>query len=119
MAEAFFNGYARGEAVAISAGTEPGNSVNPVVVAAMKELGFDLSTNLPQALTYEMTRDVYKTITMGCMDGACPVVMGFKEDWSLTDPKGMDLATVRLIRDEIKRRVISLIESMGVKPETA
>jgi arsenate reductase (thioredoxin) len=116
MAEAFFNHYAHGEAVAESAGTEPGSSVNPAVVTVMKELGFDLSKSLPRSLTFEMTRGVYKTITMGCMDNACPVVPGPKEDWALTDPKGKDLSTVRKIRDEVKGRVITLIESMGIKP---
>jgi len=117
MAEAFFNRYAHGDAIAESAGTEPGASMNPIVVAAMKELGFDLSTSLPQALTSEMTWGVYMTITMGCLDNTCPVFMGPKEDWALNDPKGKDLATVRLIRDEIKRLVIALIQHMGIKPE--
>ncbi len=117
MAEAFFNRYAHGEAVAESAGTEPGDSVNPVVVAAMKEVGFDLSASKPRLLTFEMTQDIEKAITMGCMDNACPVIHAPKEDWALPDPKGKDLATVRAIRDEIKRRVIILIESMGITPK--
>jgi len=117
MAEAFFNRYAHGEAAAESAGTEPGDSVNPAVVAVMKELGFDLSENRPRALTLEMTRGLYETITMGCLENACPVVIGPKEDWALTDPKGKDVATVRQIHDEIKRLVIALIQHMGIKPE--
>ena len=117
MAEAFFNRYAHGDAVAESAGTEPGGSVNPVVVEAMKELGFNLSGELPRKLTFEMTRGVYKTITMGCMDNACPVILGPKEDWAPADPKGKKLPAVREIRDEVKKRVIGLIESMGIKPE--
>lgn len=117
MAEAFFNRYAHGEAIAQSAGTEPGSTVNPMVVAAMNELGFDLSKSLPKAFTFEMTQGVYKAITMGCMDKACPVVFGAKEDWALMDPKGKDLPTVRKIRDEIKTRVVALIDSMGVKTE--
>jgi protein-tyrosine-phosphatase len=117
LAEAFFNRYAHGEAIAESAGIEPGNSVNPTVVAAMKELSFDLSKSLPRPLTFEVTLGVYKIVTMGCIDAACPVVNGPKEDWALDDPKGKDLAQLRKIRDEIKRRVITLIESMGIKPE--
>jgi arsenate reductase (thioredoxin) len=116
MAEAFFNYYAHSKALAESAGTKPGSSVNPTVVTAMKELGFDLSKSLPRLLTFEMTLGVHKTITMGCMDAACPVVNGPKEDWALDDPKGKDLAQVRKIRDEIKRRVISLVESMAIRP---
>ncbi|APV44933.1 Protein-tyrosine-phosphatase [Dehalogenimonas formicexedens] len=115
MAEAFFNRYAHGEAVAESAGTEPGDAVNPVVVAAMKELGFDLSQSLLQALTAEMTRDVARTVTMGCLDDACPLVSGPQEDWALPDPKGKDLAAVRKIRDDIKNRVLALIEDLGIK----
>ncbi|MEN8615278.1 arsenate reductase ArsC [Dehalogenimonas sp. THU2] len=114
MAEAFFNHYAHGEAVAESAGTEPGDSVNPVVVEAMKELGFDLSASLPRLLTFEMTQGIEKAITMGCMDNACPVIAAPKEDWALTDPKGKDLTTVRQIRDEIKQRVLDLIKALGI-----
>jgi len=116
MAEAFFNYYAHGGAVAESAGTEPGEAVNPVVVAAMKELGFDLSASKPRLLNYKMTQGIEKAITMGCMEGACPLITGPKEDWALTDPKGKDLATVRKIRDEIKLRVIALIKDMGIIP---
>ncbi len=116
MAEAFFNRYAHGEAAAESAGTEPGDSVNPVVVAAMREVGFDLSSSKPRLLTFEMTQGIEKVITMGCMDNACPVILAPKEDWALPDPKGKDLETVRTLRDEIRRRVIALIESLGITP---
>ena len=117
MAEAFFNRYAHGEATAESAGTEPGDSVNPVVVEAMKELGFDLSNSKPRALTCEMSQGIDKAFTMGCMDGACPLVNAPHEDWALPDPKGKSLPEVRKIRDEVRRRVIALIESMGIKPQ--
>lgn len=116
MAEAFFNRYAGGQAIAESAGTEPGEAVNPVVVEAMKELDFDLSNNLPRALTFEMTQGVEKAVTMGCMHGACPVVNAPHEDWALPDPKGKDISEVRQIRDEIKKRVIALLEGMGITP---
>lgn len=115
MAEAFFNRYAGGQAIAESAGTEPGQSVNPAVVEAMRELGFDLSQSLPRALTFEMAQGVEKVITMGCMDG-CPVVNAPHEDWALPDPMGKDFTEVRKIRDEIKKRVILLLEGMGTKP---
>ena len=116
MSEAFFNRYAHGGAIAESAGTEPGDAVNPVVVAAMKEVGFDLSSSKPRLLTFEMTQGVEKAITMGCMDNACPVILAPKEDWALPDPKGKDIETVRTIRDEIRQRVTALIESMGITP---
>jgi protein-tyrosine-phosphatase len=117
MAEAFFNRYAHGEATAESAGTEPGDSVNHTVVEAMKEFGFDLSKSKPRALTYEMSQGIEKAFTMGCMDGACPLINAPHEDWALPDPKGKSLPEVRKIRDEIQRRVIALIEGMGIKPQ--
>ena len=116
MAEAFFNQYAHGEAVAESAGTEPSDCVNPTVVAVMKEFGFDLSASLPRLLTSEMTKGIEKAITMGCMDNACPVIAAPKEDWSLVDPKGKDMETVRKIRDAIRLRVLALISELGITP---
>jgi hypothetical protein len=63
-----------------------------------------------------MTRGIEKAITMGCMDGVCPVINAPHEDWALPDPKDKDLQAVRKIRGEIRRRVIALIESMGITP---
>ncbi|MGI2336281.1 MAG: arsenate reductase ArsC [Dehalogenimonas sp.] len=116
MAEAFFNRYAKGEAVAESAGTNPSESVNPMVVKAMAELGFDLSQNKPRQLIYEMTTSADKVITMGCMkeEGVCPAVFVPSEDWALPDPNGQDIAAVRAIRDEIKQRVLRLVEGYGI-----
>ena len=119
MAEAFFNACSGGRAVAESAGTAPSTTVNPTVVEAMAELGFDLSASLPRLLTFDMTQNADQVITMGCMkdEGVCPAVFVPTEDWALPDPKGQDLAMVRSIRDEIKRRVISLFKELSIEPQ--
>ncbi len=112
MAEAFFNQMAKGKAVAISAGTEPGSGVNPVVVQAMREVGIDISGRKPKLLTQEMVENADLAITMGCMDEAksCPAAFVPGEDWGLPDPHGKPIEEVRPIRDEIKRRVEILIK---------
>jgi arsenate reductase len=112
MAEAFFNKLANGKAKAISAGTQPADKVNPVVVEAMHEVGIDISGNKPKALTIEMVEKADKMITMGCgaeAQGVCPASFIETEDWALEDPKGKSLEQVRRIRDEIKERVSKLI----------
>ena len=114
MAEAFFNQMAKGKAVAISAGTEPGSGVNPVVVQAMREVGIDISGRKPKLLTQEMVENADLAITMGCMDEAksCPAAFVPSEDWGLPDPHGKPIEEVRPIRDEIKRRVELLIKRL-------
>ena len=113
MAEAFFNQIANGKAVAVSAGTQPGDAVNPVVVAAMREAGFDLSKNQPKQLTSEMLEKADRVFTMGCMTAdACPATFVETEDWALEDPKGKSLPEVRKIRDEIKTRVTQLVNGL-------
>jgi arsenate reductase (thioredoxin) len=115
MAEAFFNKIANGKAQAISAGTRPADTVNPVVVKAMMEIGIDISKNKPKTLTMEMIQSADKMITMGCGDdaeGVCPARFIETEDWALEDPKGKPVAGVRIIRDEIKRRVTELLKEI-------
>jgi arsenate reductase len=115
MAEAFFNKLARGKARALSAGTQPADQVNPVVVEAMKEAGIDISGNKPKALTVDMVEKADKMITMGCgaeAQGVCPASFIETEDWALEDPKGKSLEQVRKIRDEIKDRVKNLVEQI-------
>jgi protein-tyrosine-phosphatase len=111
MAAAFFNQLAdRTRAEAISAGTEPGPRVHPEVLAAMQEIGIDLSDAKPQKLTEELARDAQLLITMGCGD-KCPYVPGVRrDDWPLRDPKGQPIEEVRAIREEIKGRVQSLLD---------
>lgn len=110
MAAAFFNQLADpAKAEAISAGTDPGPRVHPEVLAAMREIGIDLSRATPQKLTEELARDAQLLITMGCGD-QCPYVPGLRRaDWPLRDPKGQPIEEVRKIRDEIRARVESLL----------
>ena len=92
-----------------SAGSAPADEINPAVLEAMSELGVDMSEEFPKPLTDEVVKAADVVITMGCGD-ACPIYPGKKyEDWELDDPAGEDVAAVRVIRDEIDRRVQVLI----------
>jgi arsenate reductase len=115
MSAAFFNKYADPEqARAISAGTQPGPHVHPVVVEVMREVGFDLSAAKPQKLTADLACGAEMLITMGCGD-ECPYIPGLeRDDWPLSDPKGQDLAAVRRIREDIAQRVQRLVHERGV-----
>jgi arsenate reductase len=110
MAAALFNSLADpARARAVSAGTQPGSSVHPEVVAVMNEVGIDLSAETPAKLTEELAATADRLITMGCGD-ACPHVPGtIRDDWPLEDPKGKSIETVRALREDIQRRVESLI----------
>ena len=114
MAAAFFNAAVDpAKARAISAGTEPGERVHPEVVDAMREIGFDLGRAKPQRLTDEIAQAASLLVTMGCGE-ACPLVPGLaRDDWALSDPKGMSLEAVRTIRDDIRRRVERLLLERG------
>jgi arsenate reductase len=111
MAGAFFNELVdRSKAEAISAGTEPGERIHPEVLTVMQEIGIDLSNAKPQRLTQELANEAQLLVTMGCGD-KCPYVPGLRrDDWPLRDPKGLPAADVRSIRDEVKARVLKLIE---------
>jgi arsenate reductase len=113
MAAAFFNQLADATgARAVSAGTNPGDRVHPEVVEVMKEVGIDLSTAVPQKLTTQLASSADMLITMGCGD-ECPYVPGLRrDDWPLEDPKGRSLDEVRRIRDEIRRRVIHVLDGV-------
>jgi arsenate reductase len=116
IAEALFNAYAGGKAVAISAGTEPVNALNLNVIASMREAGYDIAGQHPKALTDEMIDTADHVITMGCMDDpSCPAVLA-KDDWGIDDPANAPLLKVREIRDEIARRVRKLLREMGIEP---
>jgi arsenate reductase len=110
-------GYARvlsgGRVRVLSGGSEPGDTVNPVAVAAMAEDGVDITGTVPQRLSTEQVRVADAVITMGCGD-ACPIFPGKRyEDWELADPAGRPLDEVRPIRDEIKRRVRALLDDLA------
>ena len=95
-----------------SAGSDPGQEVNPAVVTAMEEIGVDMGEEFPKPLTDEVVRAADVVITMGCGD-ACPIYPGKRyEDWVLDDPAGQDLETVRRIRDELDARVPKLISEL-------
>lgn len=114
MAAALFNRHVRqGVALAISDGTSPGEAVYPEVLAAMADVGVDLSGARPQRLAAELADGARWLITMGCGD-RCPVLPGVqRDDWPLPDPKGRPLLEVRAIRDEIGRRVGRFLDAQG------
>ena len=111
MAAAWFNRLADpSKARASSAGTEPGSAVHPEVVAAMREVGIDLSEQKPQLLSDELARSASLLVTMGCGE-ACPFVPGLRrEDWPLEDPKGKPIERVREIRSRVETLVRALVE---------
>jgi arsenate reductase len=112
MAAALLDHHAKGRVTVRSAGSEPADRVNPAVVEAMAELGLDISKEFPKPLTDEAVREADAVITMGCGD-ACPFYQGTRYlDWDLPDPAGKPLQDIRPIRDEIDRRVRSLLEEL-------
>lgn len=114
MALGFFTHLAGDAAIAWSGGSEPGVEVNPAAVAAMRERSIDISTEFPKPWTDETVRAADVVITMGCGD-ACPIFPGKRyEEWVLDDPNGLDVAAVRPIRDEIERRVRTLLDELHV-----
>jgi arsenate reductase len=109
MSQALFEQAAHGRHTAASAGTTPAEHVHPEVVAVMRELGIDLADRQPQLLTDKLAEQSDIVVTMGCGD-QCPYIPGRRYiDWDLPDPRGRPLDEVRTIRDEIARRVDSLI----------
>jgi arsenate reductase len=112
MSQALFERAAEGRHTALSAGTTPRERVHPEVVEVMRELGIDLSDREPQALTAELAQRADVVVTMGCGD-ACPYIPGKRYiDWNLADPKGRPLAEVRATRDDIQRRVTTLVAEL-------
>ncbi|MBW4030216.1 MAG: arsenate reductase ArsC [Acidobacteria bacterium] len=117
MAAAFARELGAGRVVIHSAGSAPGETLNPAVVAAMTELGLDISAESPRRLTDQMARDADVIVTMGCGD-ACPYYPGKRyDDWELTDPAGQPLDVVRAVRDEIHARVYALLRELGALAE--
>ncbi len=96
----------------LSAGSAPKESINPVAVEAMAEVGIDITGNIPQKLEYETAQESDVIVTMGCGD-ACPYFPGKRyEDWELTDPAGQPIEVVRRVRDEIRKRIEGLIKEI-------
>jgi arsenate reductase len=112
IAAAFARQMGGDQIVVHSAGSDPGENLNPAVVDAMKEVGLDISRESPKRLTEEMGLRADVIVTMGCGD-ACPFYVGKRyEDWELDDPRGKDLKEVRVIRDEIRDRVKELVADL-------
>jgi arsenate reductase len=100
-----------------SAGSAPGDRINPVAAQAMAEVGIDIRTERPKILTVDAVQDSDVVITMGCGD-TCPIFPGKRyEDWELTDPAGQGIEVVREVRDEIRERVSALLAE--ILPDTA
>ena len=112
MAAGYLRAIAGDRIDVFSAGSEPGNAVNPNAVAVMAEEGIDLTGAAPQILTTDAVRQADVVITMGCGD-ACPIFPGKRyEDWQLTDPAGQPIDVVREVRDDIRGRVEELVASL-------
>lgn len=109
MAAGFMRELGGDRVEVLSAGSAPKDSINPVAVEAMAELGIDIANQKPKVLTPEAVQQSDVVITMGCGD-ACPYYPGKRyEDWKLEDPAGQGIEPVRVIRDEIKARVEVLL----------
>lgn len=112
MAAGFMTHLGQGRVEVLSAGSAPKDSINPVAVAAMAEVGIDISQNSPKVLTPEAVQQSDAVVTMGCGD-ACPFYPGKRyEDWVLEDPAGQGIESVRVIRDDIKVRVETLLAEL-------
>jgi len=112
MAEAFAKAYGNAKIEAISAGTMPAEEVTPLAVQVMREKGIDLSPNKPKLITNQMVQEADTIIVMGCSaEGFCPAPLLNKVvDWQIEDPKGKPIEKVREIRDEIERKVRTLLD---------
>jgi protein-tyrosine-phosphatase len=116
MAAGWLRHLAGGRVIVWSGGSEPASQINAAAVAAMAEVGVDITSEFPKPWTDEVVRAADVVVTMGCGD-ACPLYPGKRyEDWELSDPAGLDVASVRPIRDEIRRRVEALMSSLGIDP---
>ncbi len=114
MALGFFTHLAGDAATGWSGGSEPGTQINPVAIAAMAERGIDISGEFPKPWTDEIVQAAEIVITMGCGD-ACPIFPGKTyQDWDVPDPAGKDIEQVRAIRDDLERRVRSLLDQLHI-----
>jgi arsenate reductase (thioredoxin) len=115
MALGYFARLAGDRAVAYSGGSEPADRINPAAIAAMAEVGIDITSQQPKRWTQEMVEAADVVVTMGCGD-ACPFIPGRRyEDWILPDPAGKPVDEVRPVRDEIERRVRQLLGELQLE----
>lgn len=126
MAEAFANRLGAGVIEAQSAGTAPADAIDPVVVEAMREIGYDMEGQYPKLMTVEMLDTADLVVTMGCgvnlditgENGAvCPVVLVESENWDLEDPKDKPIGEIRTIRDRVKTKVEELVEKLKTEAQ--
>jgi protein-tyrosine-phosphatase len=116
MAAGFLTHLSGGQVEVRSAGSMPAEQINPTAVEAMLEVGIDIRDQRPKVLTTEAVQASDVVITMGCGD-VCPIFPGKRyEDWKLDDPAGQGIEPVRVIRDEIRGRVLTLLDELGVEP---
>jgi len=114
MAAGWLRHLSRGKIEVYSGGSLPGKDLNAAAVAAMQEVGIDIANEFPKPFAVEIVQAADVVITMGCGD-TCPIFPGKRyEDWALDDPAGLGVEAVRPIRDEIRRRVESLIQDLAV-----
>ncbi len=112
MALGFFEELAADRAIGWSGGSEPASKINPAAIEAMAERGIDISREFPKPWTDEVVQAADVVVTMGCGD-SCPIFPGTRyEDWQVDDPAALDLAAVRVVRDDIERRVRALLETI-------
>lgn len=116
MAAGFLRALGQNRVEVRSAGSLPADEINPIAVEAMLEAEIDIRDEQPKVLTTEAVEASDVVVTMGCGD-ACPFFPGKRyEDWVLEDPAGQGIEAVRSIRDEIRLRVLGLLESLGIEP---
>ena len=114
MAAAYLAHLSGGAVEVRSAGSAPADQVNPAAVEAMAEEGIDIAAEVPKVLTTDAVRESDVVVTMGCGD-TCPIFPGKRyEDWELDDPAGKGVEAVRPIRDQIKARVLTLLEELDL-----
>ena len=114
MAAGWLRHLAGGRVDVLSGGSDPGTELNPTAVEAMREVGIDISSQLPKPWTEESARAADVIVSMGCGD-ACPIFPGKRyEDWELRDPAGQGIEMVPEVRDEIRARVEALVADLGV-----
>jgi protein-tyrosine-phosphatase len=119
MAAGFLTHLSGGQVEVRSAGSMPADQINPIAVDAMLEVGIDIRDERPKVLTTDAVKASDVVVTMGCGD-VCPIFPGKRyEDWALDDPAGQGIDSVRAIRDEIRGRVLRLLDELGVEPVAA
>ena len=115
MAAGWVRNLAQDRVDVYSGGSNPGKQLNAAAVEVMREVGIDISNEFPKPLVTEIVQAADAVITMGCGD-ACPIFPGKRyEDWALDDPAGLGVEAVRPIRDEIRRRVVELVNDLGIE----